>query len=147
MFYTCNGSFSKIPIVWQNDLKLTYHFSGGHSMDFQKIEIDRKTLRYHKKYFDGTSYQESDKQFPIEEADLNDLLDVLRKNDADCIRMEKTEVLYYDAPSFTLRLEKGNEQLINLSNGAHYILPKTYYERYRNIINRIEMTANRMKER
>ncbi len=135
LFYGFSSYSTTLPSKWDKDLILSYTESSGMVGDYCSYKFSSDTLYYKEKKNQGKEISFKTK---LTQDTLNNLLLVLKTNNADKIKLEKYDYILYDGGSFSLQLRYQTNYLLNISNSAYEGLKDNDRAAFQNIINHIK---------
>jgi hypothetical protein len=110
---------SKIPKEWKSTLTLRYTISHGLSGELSDYSITSDSAQVHTRNLTNNGIHEEKYSVKLSNDQLNKLLEVMRANQVDKMRIRKTDVTIYDGTSFSFHFREGSQFIVMLSNGAN----------------------------
>jgi hypothetical protein len=112
-------SESKIPSKWLAGLTLRYNVSHAMSGDFSGYFFTSDSLQVHSRKLTSTGIAEQKYTKKITKEKLKELLEVVKSNHVDKMKIRKTNITMYDGASFSFHLMENGKPIVMLSNSAY----------------------------
>ena len=113
---------STIPKEWHANLTLRFNTSHAMSGDMSDYYFTADSVFVHSRGWANNRTVEERYSKQITKAELNKLLEVLRQNRVDRLKIKKTQTTMYDGAAFSFHLIDNSNFIVMLSNGANYQL-------------------------
>jgi hypothetical protein len=139
---------SSVPTRWNSKLTFYYEHYAGEMNRYEKYCVRGDSVVCQVKYYNEKLGRYEEPRFVkgASQAELNGLLQLLKENKIDRIKLRKRNAVIYDGPDqYVLRLSEGDKILVDIDNSHNRELYPKDYDRFNNIVDHLTSLVNRCR--
>lgn len=137
-----------VPTRWNSKLTFSYEHYAGKMNRYEKYCVRGDSVVCQVKYYNEKLGRYDEPRFVkgTSEAELNELLQVLKENKIDRIKLRKRNAVIYDGPDqYVLRLNEGDKMLVDIDNSHNRELYPKDHDRFHNVVDHLNSLVNRCR--
>jgi hypothetical protein len=139
---------SSVPTKWNGKLTFYYEHYAGEMNRYEKYSIHDDSIVCQVKYYDEKlgHYVEPRFSKSASEVERNGLLQVLKENKMDHVKLRKRNTIIHDGPDqYVIRLSEGDKRLVDVDNSHNMELYPRDYDRFNKVVDHLDSLVRRFR--